>query len=93
MRCTVRIPLSPSSRAETYCYAPLNDRGECSKHGPQWKQIAPAAPPNEELVKEKRSHDAEIARIGDALFLSKGATIEEIVEAIRKLRDIPEVER
>lgn len=39
MRCTVRIPLSKDGRCETYCYEPLNDKGECPKHGPQWMPI------------------------------------------------------
>jgi hypothetical protein len=35
MRCTMRVPLGNSGFVETYCYEPLNDKGECPIHGQQ----------------------------------------------------------
>ncbi len=85
MRCTVRIPLVPG-RSETYCYEPLNERGECAKHGVQWLPRARSDELSDELLREQRGHDAEIERIAQSLGLRKDASVEEIVQAIRELR-------
>jgi hypothetical protein len=48
MRCTVVVPLGDSKYCSTYCYEPLNDRGECPLHGPQWQPLPHRGQPHDE---------------------------------------------
>jgi hypothetical protein len=48
MRCTQVVPLGKSSRCSTYCYEPLNDKGECPLHGPQWLPLPRKGQPHDE---------------------------------------------